>query len=72
MKVISLTDDQNVKFNTVLVSHWSVYMFLSNFFNKIYRFIRRSIPLHMIVITFFPREFRFQPPQKSVFGIRKL
>lgn len=32
MKVISLIGNQNVKFNMVLISHWSVYMFLSNFF----------------------------------------
>lgn len=31
MKVISLISNQNVKFNMVLISHWSVYMFLSNF-----------------------------------------
>lgn len=73
MKVISLTGDQNVKLNTVVISHWSVYMFLSKFFfNKIYGFISRPIPLHVIVLTFSPREFRFQQPQKSVFGFGKL
>lgn len=73
MKVISLIGDQNVKLNTVLISHWSVYVFLSKIlFNKTYRFISRSLPLHVIVPTFFPREFRFQQSQKSVFDIRKL
>lgn len=27
MKVISLIGDQNVKFNVVLISYWSVYVF---------------------------------------------
>lgn len=31
MKVISLIGNKNVKFNMLLISHWSVYMFLSNF-----------------------------------------
>lgn len=34
MKIISLIGDQNVNFNMVLISHWSVYMFWSNFFKN--------------------------------------